>query len=272
MRVSDPALVIAARVHDEPDAAGPSQQAPHAGYHRLVGQKIQVMVDVGKTAPSPWSVSSCAHTGAMEVVCGRDRLITNSGWSLRAPQSQALRLTDSGSTVALGHDSCGAPLSGWRARVLGPRLIGGPAKLDVKRTQTAAGVWLDIVHDGWLASQGLIHERRLYLDLTTDELRGEDQFVPQGPSGPARVIPYTVQFHLPPEVEAVIARDHKSVLLRGPSEAGWWLRNDAVDVRVEPAVHFRDGRQVPTQQVVLMGHIRADKGGRVRWKLAAVEG
>ena len=268
---SDPALVIAARVHDDADAAGPSQHAPHAGYHRLVGQKIQVMVDVGKTAPSPWSVSSCAHTGAIEVVCGRDRLITNSGWSLRAPQSQALRLTDSGSTVSLGHDSCGAPLSGWRARVLGPRLIGGPVRLDVKRTQSQTGVWLDIVHDGWLASQGLIHERRLYLDLTTDELRGEDQFIPQGPSGPARVIPYSVQFHLPPEVEAVIARDHKSVLLRGPSEAGWWLRNDAVDVRVEPAVHFRDGRQVPTQQVVLMGHIRADKGGRVRWKLAAVD-
>ncbi len=71
---SDPALVIAARVHDEPDAAGPSQQAPHAGYHRLVGQKIQVMVDVGKTAPSPWSVSSCAHTGARRPrVAGKGR-------------------------------------------------------------------------------------------------------------------------------------------------------------------------------------------------------
>ena len=269
---SDPALVVAARVHDDAEAAGPPLHAPHAGYERLIGRKLQVMVDVGRTAPRPWSVSSCAHPGAIEVVCGRDRLITNSGWSLRAPQAQALRLTDAGSTVALGHDSAGAPLGGWRGRVLGPRLVGGPPHVEVKRTQAEAGVWLDITHDGWLSSQGLIHERRLFLDLTNDELRGEDQFVPQGPSGPARVIPYTVHFHLPPEVEAVIARDRKSVLLRGPSEAGWWLRNDAVDVRVEPAVHFRDGRQVPTQQVVLMGHIRADKGGRVRWKLAAVEG
>ncbi len=269
---SDAALVVAARAHDDSDEATVPLHAPHAGYERLTGRRIQVMVDAGRPAPAPWNVSACAHAGAIEVVCGRDRLITNSGWSLRAPQTQALRLTDGGSTVSIGHDSTGAPLSGWRARMLGSRLVGGPVRLDVKRTQADSGVWLDITHDGWMASQGLIHERRLYLDQAADELRGEDMFIPQGPSGPARVIPYAVRFHLPPEVEAVVARDHKSVLLRGASETGWWLRNDAVDVRVEPSVHFRDGRQVPTQQVVLMGHIRADKGGRVRWKLAAVDG
>ena len=65
----------------------------------------------------------------------------------------------------------------------------------------------------------------------------------------------------------------RSVLLRGPSERAWWLRNDALDVRVEPSVHFRDGRQRPSHQVVLSGHLHADKGGRVRWKLtAATEG
>ncbi len=78
-------------------------------------------------------------------------------------------------------------------------------------------------------------------------------------------------FHLPPEVEAAVARDQKSVLLRGPSDKGWWLRNDAPEVRVEPTVHFREGRQVPSRKVLLVGHIRADKGGKVRWKLAAVE-
>ena len=85
------------------------------------------------------------------------------------------------------------------------------------------------------------------------------------------MIPYAVHFHLPPEVEAVLARDNRSVLLRGPSAKGWWLRNDAVDVRVEPDVHFRGGQQLASRQVVLLGHLRADRGGRVRWKLTAVE-
>ena len=104
----------------------------------------------------------------------------------------------------------------------------------------------------------------------TDELRGEDQFEPVGESA-TRVIPYSIRFHTPPEVEAVLARDNRSVLLRGPSQKGWWLRNDALEVRVEPSIHFQDGRQLHARQVVLMGHLHADKGGRVRWKLAAVE-
>ena len=266
-----PAYVAAARAHDDPEAALPASiQAPMSGYQRMAGRGLQVMVDAGAPAPGVWSVSACAQTGAIEVVSGEERLITNSGWSPRAPEAQAQRLTDGGSTAALGHESAGRLLGGWRARVLGPRLIGGPGRVEVKRAVSDTGIWLDLKHDGWTHAFGLVHERRLYLDIQGDELRGEDHFIPTGPY-PARVIPYTIHFHTPPDVEAVVARDNKSVLLRGPSQTGWWLRNDAVEVRIEPAVHFRDGRQLTSRQVVLMGHIRADKGGRVRWKLTAVE-
>ncbi len=247
---SEPAYIAAARAHDDAYAAPPPVHAP--------------------AARGGWSVSACAQAGAIEVVCGGDRLITNSGWSPRAPEAQALRLTDGGSTAALGHDSAGALLGGWRARTLGPRLIGGPGQVDVRRTDAQTGTWLDLKHDGWAKTFGLAHERRLYLDPAANELRGEDSFIPVSPT-PSRVIPYTIHFHVPPDVEAVVARDNKSVLLRGRSHVGWWLRNDSVEVRIEPAVHFHEGRQLTSHQVVLMGHIRADKGGRVRWKLTAVE-
>ena len=268
---SQPALIASARAHDDIEAAGPPPALPHSGYQRLIGRSIQVMVDVGRPAPAPWSASACAQPGAIEVVCRKERLITNSGWSLRAPGAQAFRLTDAGSTAALDHATTAAPLSGWRARGLGPRLIGGPAHVEVRRAASDAGAWLDLAHDGWVAGLGLRHERRLFVDLAADELRGEDQFTPVAEGQPTRLIPYVICFHLPPEVEAAVARDQKSVLLRGPSDKGWWLRNDAPEVRVEPTVHFREGRQVPSRKVLLVGHIRADKGGKVRWKLAAVE-
>jgi uncharacterized heparinase superfamily protein len=268
---STPDTVAAARAHDDISAAAPPPQAPHSGYQRLVGRSIQVMMDVGVAAPPPWNASACAQPAAIEVVCGKDRLITNTGWSLRAPWAQALRLADAGSTVALGHGSPGAPLNGWQARLLGPRLVGGAQNVEVKRANSDTGVWLDFTHDGWAAELGLMHARRLYLDLSADELRGEDQFVPTSSTRGRPLIPYAVHFHLPPEVEAVVARDHRSVLLRGPSSKGWWLRNDARDVRVEPSVHFQGGRQVASHQVMLLGHIHAEKGGRVRWKLTAVE-
>jgi uncharacterized heparinase superfamily protein len=61
------------------------------------------------------------------------------------------------------------------------------------------------------------------------------------------------------------------VLIRGASNVGWWLRNDAAEVLIEPSVHFVDGRPRRCSQVVLRGRLRADRGGRVRWKLALVE-
>jgi uncharacterized heparinase superfamily protein len=268
---SEPARIAAARaIDEEAGSASPPAEAPYAGYQRLIGRTIQVMMDVGRPAPDPYSITACAQPGAIEVVCGADRLITNSGWSPRAARSQALRLTDGGSTVALAHESAGAPLGGWMGRMLGPRLAGGARHAGARRAATETGIWVDFTHDGW-AALGLKHDRRLFLDLAADELRGEDQFTPIGPASGSRVISYAVHFHLPPEVEAVVARDNRSVLLRGPSAKGWWLRNDAVDVRVEPAVHFRGGQQLSSRQVVMLGHLRADRGGRVRWKLAAVE-
>ncbi len=267
---SDPVRVAAARAHDDAEAAGPPPHAPHAGYQRLIGRSIQVMMDAGTIAPAPWSATACAQPGAIEVVCGADRLITNAGWSPRAPDAQAHRLTDASSTAALGHQTTARPISGWEGKLLGPRLAGGPGDVEVKRNAAESGLWLDFSHDGWVAGFGLLHRRRLFLDLVADELRGEDQFEPQGhPS--ARVVPYTIRFHAGPEVEVVLARDNQSVLLRGPSQKGWWLRNDAVEVRVEPSVHFHNGRPLHARQVVLMGHLHADKGGRVRWKLTAVE-
>ena len=269
---ADPQRITAARLRDESEGAEPQPHAPHAGYQRLIGPTIQVMVDAGPPAPDPWSACACAQTAAIEVVCGGDRLITNAGWSPRVAGGQALRLTDGASTISIGHESAGEPVRGWRARALGPRLIGGPSRVEVKRMAAPdAGVWLDLTHDGWLHRFGLAHSRRLYVDLARDELRGEDQFTPARPGGEPRIVPYVVHFHLAPEVDAVVARDQRSVLLKGASGKGWWLRNDAVDVRVEPAVHYRGGQQIPTRQVVLTGHLRADRGGRVRWKLAPME-
>jgi uncharacterized heparinase superfamily protein len=267
---SDPELIAAASDPQHMGSGPPPAEAPYAGYQRMAGRTIEVIMDVGKPAGDDFGETACAQPGAIEIVCGHERLVTNSGWSPRASRSQALRLADGGSTVALGRDSPGAPLAGWIGKTLGPRLVGGARQVAVRRTTSDAGVWIDFSHDGW-SELGIRHERRLFLDLKADELRGEDQFSPTGAPKDARVIPYAVHFHLPPEVEAAVARDHKSVLIRGPSSKGWWLRNDAVDVRVEPDVHFAQGQQMPSLQVVLLGHLRADRGGRVRWKLAMVE-
>ena len=268
----DPARIDAARAHEDGEAR-PFGYAPHSGYHRLAGKTLQAMIDSSAPAEGAWSLSACAHPLAIEVTAGRDRLIVNPGWTPDAAAPQAMRLTAGGSTASLGEGSAGQPLSGFLGRALGPRLVGGPGRVEARRNENEGGIWLELAHDGWASSLGLLHERRLFLDPAADELRGEDRFAPaaETPKGAARYTPYAVRFHLHPDVQVSVARDQKSVLLRGPSDRGWWFRNDAPEVTLEPSAWFEKGLPRRTAQIVLRGHASSTAGARVRWKLTPVD-
>jgi uncharacterized heparinase superfamily protein len=269
-----PRRIAAALAHDD-HGPRPPQSAPHGGYEKMQGGSLQVMADVGPPAVGVLSVAACAQPAAVEIVCGKDRLITSCGWSPEATGANAFRLSGAASTVSVGDGSAGRPLSGWRSDALGPWLVDGATEVEVKRHDADVGVWLDIVHDGW-RRLGLTHARRLYLDLKADELRGEDSLIPRldknggspNADGPRRYLPFSVTFHLHPDARASLARDGKSVLIKGPSNVGWWLRNDAVDVAITPSAYFDHGLQRPAGAIVLKSQVRPEKGAKIRWKLA----
>lgn len=263
--------VSAARAHDEdPLTIQPAREAPHGGYQRMDGGALHLIADAGAPASGAWSQTACGQPAAVEIVCGRERLITNIRWSADVDDIQGARLAVGGSTAELNGDLAGAPLTGLMGFAYGPRLVGGARNVEARRRETDAGVWVDIAHDGWIEATGLTHERRLFLDKAAGELRGEDRFVP-GDEALAEPVTVAIRFHLAPEVKASLARDQRSVLLKGAAKIGWWLRNDAAEVTVEPSVVFEGGLMRRSTQVVLRGRLRADRGGRVRWKLAAAE-
>jgi uncharacterized heparinase superfamily protein len=215
---------------------------------------------------------------AIEVLAGGKRLIVGSGWSPGTPGPQALRLVDGASTASVSDAGCGEPLSGFAARVLGPRLRDAYSMLEMRRHEAPGALWLELAHDGWIRRYGLRHERRLYLDIEADEVRGEDRLVPLFSKGGARqrgrdgrrFVPFVVRFHLHPQVSALVARDKTSVLLKAEGEeTGWWLRNDALEVALEASPHHQDGQVRHGQQIVLRGQARLDAGAKVRWKLSS---
>jgi uncharacterized heparinase superfamily protein len=265
------ARVAAAVAHEDP-SSHPLDQASRAGYHRLASPQIQILVDASPPASGAWSVSACAQPLALELTCDGDRMFVNAAWSPDAQGPQAFRLTDAASTASLGDGSAGAPLSGMLAAGLGARLVGGAGRVEARRDENETGLWLELSHDGWSRTHGLIHERRLFLDLRSSELRGEDRFVPVTRAPPRRKIEaFTVHFHLYPDVQASLARDRRSVLLRGPSNTGWWFRNDAAETAIAPSVYFDEGLPQRAQQITLQGSIGLEGRARVRWKLAPVE-
>jgi uncharacterized heparinase superfamily protein len=266
---SEPARIAAARLAG---AKGEPQPGPAsvAGYQRLDASGLAIIADAEAPAHGDWSLAACGQPLAIAAASGADRLFTSSGWTPGAAGPQALRLADAASTAVVERGQAGAPLAGLAARVLGPRLVGGATTVVATRREDATGIWLDLSHDGWAAAAGLTHERRLFLDKGAGELRGEDRFVPLTAAKPVST-PVAIYFHLPPEVTATLARDQRSVLLRGRSDIGWWLRNDAGEVSVEPSVDLADGRQRRSKMVVMRGRLRADRGGRIRWKLTLAE-
>src|SRR6185503_16013464 len=190
------------------------------------------------------------------------RLITGAAWSSGADAPQALRLADAASTLSLAETPCGAPLAGFAAAELGPRLRDAPMAREVRHHETAEAAWLELEHEGWLKSHGFLHERRLWLDRATDELRGEDRLVVAAPRRGAdgrRFVPFAVRFHLAPQVSALVARDRKGVLIKAEGEeTAWRLRTDAQDVTLEPSVQYADGVARHGEQIVLRGQARLD--------------
>ncbi len=248
------------------------ERTPQSGYHRLEGARLRVVIDAGPPPPEGWSVSASAQPLGLALSCGRDRVFGSAGWTPDAAAPAGLRLTAGGSTLVLNGASCGRPLTGASARALGPRLVDGPLRVEARRTDAPGGVWLDLAHDGWVASDGLLHQRRLFLDLEREELRGEDRLTPAADvRAPERARSFAILFHLAPGVDATVARDGRSVLLRTPHEGGWRLRTDAPEAVLEPTVRVEAGVARRGLQVELRGVTTPGGEARVRWKLSAVE-
>ena len=266
----DPAQLSVARQAGGLSDYSAQVSLPHTGYEKLTSASLTVMVDAAAPAAGAWSEAACAQPAAIEVWCGRDRLITNCGWSPIANGPEAMRLTTAGSTLSVGEGSAGTLARGKIGKQFTVRLKGGPTKVTARRQESPQGAWLEVSHDGWDAAWGVRHERLVYLDRGADELRGEDRLVPTHPSSAGKMAPAAVRFHLHPGVKASLARDRKSVLLQGPTTPGWWLRNDAQDVSIEHSVHYENGQPRRSTQVVLRSHLPAGDGGKIRWKLAAM--
>ena len=261
--------IAAARTHDE--AAADPQSRLVAGIARIRSPLLTIAADVAPPARGAWSGTACAQPMALEIVCGKDRLVTGCGWTPRAGDRQGLRLPPGHSTLTLGEGSTGEPLNGWKAGLLGHRLVGRPLHLDVQQRDGEGAVWLEVEHDGWVHDYGLLHQRRLYLDQRLDELRAEERLHPApGQKDVVRAIaaPYAVRFQLEPGVQASLARDRRSILLRGHSGRGWWFRTDGPDVAIEPSVHIDEGLTRRSLQIVVRGSARTDSETKIRWKLS----
>jgi uncharacterized heparinase superfamily protein len=244
--------------------AGRAGRAPTAlsegGFHRLQAGRTVLIVDCG--VPAPAGIDRFAHAGtlAFELSVGRDRMIVNVGAAPAAGPEwrDATRATAAHSTLVIADTSS----SELRPEGLGRR----PEAVHVQRQEANGAHWLEASHDGYRKPFGAIHRRRLYVSESGEDIRGEDAVEPAAEGfGPH---PYTVRFHLHPDVDASVQRDGEAVLLRLPGGSGWRLRAEGARLTLEESIYLGGPYLRRAEQVVLTGH--QDGPQQVKWAITKV--
>lgn len=267
------------------DAKGrPFGFAPHSGYQRLAAGPASIVVDTGP--PPPGAFSHEAHAGCLsfEMSAGRARMIVNCGATkvLGPDWEAASRATAAHSTLVLADTSSARMLKGKISRrLLGPRVMEGPAEVESRRNENEAGVWLEMAHDGYAGLFGLVHRRRLFLSATGEDLRGEDSLetsvslrrfkpwqrlywhrVPEDPD-------FTIRFHIHPDARISLAHDRTNVLVLLPNGDGWQFRARAgggeCEIAIEESVYLGSGDTTRrAEQIVVAGRVFRGEA-RVNW-------
>jgi uncharacterized heparinase superfamily protein len=246
----DMALTQAGRTSRGPSAL------PDGGFQRLQAGRSVLIVDCG--APPPPGVDRYAHAGtlSMELSIGRDRMIVNCGAiPAGGPEwRDATRATAAHSTLVIADVNS----SELKPDGLGRR----PVLVEAQRQEANGAHWLEASHDGWKKLFGAVHRRRLYVAESGEDIRGEDVVEAPTPQ------PFTLRFHLHPEVNANLQQDGEAVLLRLRSGGGWRLRADGARMTLEESVYLGGQEPRRAEQVVLTGF--ADGPQQVKWAISKV--
>lgn len=267
--------ILLARAKIKPKFFGYSQ---HTKFQKLERSGNVAMIDCGDAAPRPFDLDAHLAPLAMEMSTPAGPLFVNCGWNTGQPEQwrQPMRATAAHTTLILDNCDAGELLeSGLSAKLLGAAVAKDADGVSCSRNEQETGTWLEANHNGYLKTYGLCHRRRLYMDLTGTDIRGEDQlYVPLGEDPLRRdQIPFAIRFHLHPSVKVTLAQDQHSALLIQPGGIGWRFRADGGPLQLEKSVYLAEGsRPRRSEQLVVYGNAYGDSDGqtrsnRVRWTI-----
>lgn len=259
----------------------------YMGYVRLNAGRTSVVVDAAAPPTGAASFEGHASTCAFELTSGRRPVIVNcgNGRSFGEEWRRAGRATASHSTLAVDGYSSSRLGSGTRLGGLDREwLTDVPDRVPVEWETLNDGQRLQVAHNGYQRTHGLTHARTLDLSLDGRGLAGED-FIGSLSDGDKKRfdraldaeklqgIPFSIRFHLHPEVDAEIDLGGAAISMALKSGEIWVFRHDGVaEMRLEPSVYLENGRLKPraASQVVLTGRAMS-YATRVRWSLAKAQ-
>jgi uncharacterized heparinase superfamily protein len=235
--------------------------AVHSTYVRLAHGSTVVICDIG--VPPARLRRQALSPMAFEFSDGGCRLVVNCG----APVSGNLRLMDvsalpeAHSTAVLTPAAAAPGISRRFFANLGFASRPIPA-CTAEFGSSDIGSMIDAGHNAYERATGFVHQRRLFLSASGDDLRGEDSFRCARSNASAGEAAFAIRFHLHPAVKATLAMNGASVVLLLPNRSGWKFSARGAVIRLEESICIW-GRAGPrkTTQILLAGTV----GGPVNW-------
>lgn len=258
---------VAAILRYDDTGGAPLSQAPYSGYERLAMGSTTVIADTAP--PPPPELSSLAHAGCLsfEMSSGRHQFIVNCGVDSSGVEAFRLlgRATAAHSTATVNDTSQArfALPAGWDAWI-GTPLIGGPRRVERRRTDGAGIQSFTASHDGYARRFGLVHERTLALSREGGLLTGADRFQPADGVSAGGENAVAVRFHIHPDIE-LYQDDEGRLILAGRDTDTWVFTCDGVEPVVEESIFFAGVAGASrSRQIVL--HITVPAIPEVRWQ------
>lgn len=263
-------------------AQGAPQMRLHMGYGRLYAGRSSVIADCAPPPAGPAAAFAHASTLAFELTSGRRPVVVScgDGSQFGASWRRAARATPSHSTVVIDQTSSA------RITDMGNvgRLVDGPDDVPWDMSRADGLLRLEAGQGGWRPRFGLTHARTLDLDRDGRQLSGNDVLTTLT-DGDKRLfdaaldaaslsgIPYTVHFHLHPDVNASLDMNGAAVSLGLRSGEIWVFRAEGeITLGLEPSVYLENGRLQPRPctQVVLTGKLLS-YATRIHWSFAKAQ-
>ena len=257
------------------------------GFARIAHGRTTVIIDAAPPPKPQASANAHASTLAFELTSGRRPLIVNcgSGASFGKNWRRAGRATPSHSTLGIeGYSSSRLGTAGMVSGRKTELLVDAPTEVRFERIEVEGGTRIVAGHNGYRASHGLTHVRTMHIGFEGRELRGEDVLLAMEPAEKKRFdvvfdksrlqgIPYSVRFHLHPDVDVELDMNGTAVSMALKSGEIWIFRvKGPIEMSVESSVYLEKTRLSPraTKQIVLSGSAM-EYATRVSWSLAKAQ-
>ena len=236
----------------------PVASAPDTGFERIVADRTLLIVDAGR----PVRNMPNAHAGTLsfEMSVGKQRIVVNCGayngmddaWRRvqRATAAHSTLTVDDRNLSVLREDGT---------------LGAGPESVLCERLESDDGTLLEMSHDGYARSCGLSHRRRIFVDASGNDIRGEDSLSGTGTRK------FAIRFHLHPAVKASLVNSGASVLLRLSDGTGWCLRCKGGTASLQESVYLGKADEIRRSEQIVIAGATQQGDAHVKWAIARLK-